>query len=140
MLTALLGIVSPIVGKILDKIPDAGEREKARLEFELKMAENEMKIFELVSKGNEKQAEINLEEAKSNDKFKSYWRPAIAWVCVSAFAWTYVIQPVATFAAGLFGVAVPELPRFDMGEMMPLLMGLLGLVGARSWDKKNGTA
>ena len=36
-----------------------------------------------------------------------------------------------------FGLLV-ELPTLDMSQMMPILMGLLGLAGYRSFEKSKG--
>jgi hypothetical protein len=36
------------------------------------------------------------------------------------------------------GVAIPELPTFDMGSLMTVLMGMLGLGGLRSFEKYKG--
>ncbi len=138
MAIPLLGLLTPIVGKILDKIPNAGEREKARLEFELKIAEQEAELAKALLESDTAQVELNKVDAASNDKFRTYWRPAVAWVCVAAYAWSYLGQPIITFGLRLVGVAVPEMPSFDLGEMTPVLMGLLGLAGLRSWEKKGG--
>jgi xanthine/uracil permease len=42
---------------------------------------------------------------------------------------------VAPIAAG-FGVVIPQA---DMSVMMPLLFGMLGIAGMRSYDKKQAT-
>lgn len=136
----LIGLLSPIVGKILDKIPDAGAKEKARLEFELAIQENELKIMQMLSQTDVKQAEINIEEAKSSNWFISSWRPGVAWVCVAAFTWAYVLQPIVVFIVVATGHPLVGLPEMNMGEMMPVLLGLLGLSGLRSFEKTKGVA
>jgi hypothetical protein len=35
---------------------------------------------------------------------------------------------------------VPPLPNFDMGQLMTVLMGMLGLGGLRSFEKSKGVA
>jgi len=133
-----LDILSPIVGKILDKIPDAGAREKARLEFELQMAQQEQKLIDSLSAIDSKQLEVNAEEAKNSSLFVSGWRPGVAWVCVLAFTWAYVLQPVITFTAATIGHPINYLPSLNMGDMMPVLLGLLGLGTLRTVEKKSG--
>jgi hypothetical protein len=54
-------------------------------------------------------------------------------------SWTYILQPIAAFALAQFGY-LTALPRLDMGEMMPILLGMLGLGGLRSWEKTKGVA
>lgn len=91
--------------------------------FKLEMA----KLTAAMDKG---QIEINKIEAASDSIFKSGWRPFCAWVCVSAMVVNFIIAPFTV----LFGI---HLPVLDMGEMMPVLLGLLGLGGLRSYDKRN---
>lgn len=139
MIPALLTVLSPIIGKVLDRIPNAGEREKARLELELQLKANELEIMKVFSLSDAGQVEINKIEAGSEDKFKSYWRPAMAWICVSAYAWQYVIQPVVLFGVTAFGHPFVA-PILDISEMSAVLMGLLGLAGLRSFEKTKGVA
>ena len=35
----------------------------------------------------------------------------------------------------MFGVTMPPLPEFDMGSLMTVLMGMLGLGGLRTFEK-----
>jgi len=50
---------------------------------------------------------------------------ATFWVAVS-----FII-----FFAALFGATLPPLPEFDMGSLMTVLMGMLGLGGLRTFEK-----
>lgn len=85
------------------------------------------------------QMDINKAEASSGDPFASRWRPFIGWVCGVAFAWNWIGLPVASFACEL--LAHPVLLRgADMSEMMPVLLGMLGLGALRSFDKAKGVA
>ena len=42
------------------------------------------------------------------------------------------------FGVTAAGVDIPELPEFDMGSLMTVMMGMLGLGGLRSYEKKQG--
>ena len=44
----------------------------------------------------------------------------------------------SVFGVAVAGVAIPELPSFDMGSLMTVMMGMLGLGGLRSYEKKQG--
>lgn len=77
------------------------------------------------------QIKLNTEEAKGN-WFQSSWRPLIGWICGLSLAINYMISPIC---AG-FGITIPQA---DMSVMMPLLLGLLGLGGLRSFDKLKKT-
>jgi len=80
------------------------------------------------------QLDINKTEAAHRSVFVAGWRPFIGWSCGVSLAWSYICQPILTFALiqSCYGV---ELPALDMSEMMPVLMGLLGLGGLRTFEK-----
>ena len=84
------------------------------------------------------QIEVNKAEASSGSVFKGGWRPFIGWVCGAAFAYHFVLQPLIIFGVAVAGVQIPELPTFDMGSLMTVMMGMLGLGGLRSYEKKQG--
>jgi len=68
------------------------------------------------------------------------WRPFIGWTCGAAFAYHFIIQPFLIFAITVFGLDLPALPDFDMSALMPVLLGMLGLGGMRSFEKSKGVA
>ena len=84
------------------------------------------------------QIEVNKAEAASGSVFKGGWRPFIGWVCGVAFAYHFVIQPFIVFVVAAAGITIPDLPSFDMGSLMTVMMGMLGLGGLRSYEKKQG--
>jgi hypothetical protein len=81
------------------------------------------------------QLAINQEEAKRESLFVSGWRPFIGWVCGSAFAYHFVLQPFLVFGLSAAGVELPALPDLDAATLMPVLLGMLGLGGMRSFEK-----
>ena len=84
------------------------------------------------------QIKTNAVEAASPNLFISGPRPFIMWVCGVAFAEQYVIGPLATWIAGMFGYKI-AFPQLDLSMMMPVLLGLLGLGGMRTFEKYTGT-
>jgi hypothetical protein len=76
------------------------------------------------------QIEINKLDAKGN-WFQSSWRPLAGYTCVLGLMVNFLISPIA---AG-FGL---DIPQADAGVMMPLLLGMLGLGGARSVERIKG--
>ena len=126
----LQDLINPI-SSILDKvIPDADKR--AELAHEIAtMADKHSHENALA------QVEVNKIDQQSQSKFKSWWRPAVAWICVIAFGWHFVLQPIALFIFAIFGVTV-VLPEFDMQALWPVLFGLLGIGGYRSLEKFKG--
>jgi hypothetical protein len=124
-------LIAPISG-LLDKfIPDAGER--ARLAHEIAtMAERQAHEIALA------QIEVNKAEAASGSAFRGGWRPFISWTCGAAFAYHFVVQPVAVFVVLATGTELPELPTFDMSSLLTVLGGLLGLGSLRTFEKFKG--
>ena len=85
------------------------------------------------------QIDINKIEAGSDNIFVSGWRPFIGWVCGMAFAWNFI--GLSIVKAGLAAAHNPmPLAPADLADMMPVLIGLLGLGGMRSWEKAKGVA
>ena len=73
------------------------------------------------------QIKLNTEEAKGN-WFQSSWRPLIGWICAISLGINFMVVPIC---AG-FGI---EIPQADMTIMMPLLLGMLGIGGLRTFEK-----
>ena len=128
MLQALIGPVTGLLDKFIED-----KDQKAKLAHDLAtMAERHAQEL---AKG---QLEINAAEAKHRSIFVAGWRPFIGWTCGIALAWHFVVAPLVIFAAGFAGVALPDLPQFDMGSLMTVLMGMLGLGGLRTFEKAKG--
>tara|TARA_B000000532_G_C18844437_1_gene396534 strand:- start:478 stop:879 length:402 start_codon:yes stop_codon:yes gene_type:complete len=127
----LLGsLVQPVTG-LLDKfIEDKDQKNKLAHEIST-MAERHAQEL---AKG---QLEINKAEAQSRNIFVAGWRPFIGWTCGVAMAYNYVIHPIMIFVLAQLDYLV-ALPALDLGEMMPVLMGMLGLAGYRSFEKYKG--
>jgi hypothetical protein len=126
-------LIEPVAG-LLDKFIEDKDQ-KAQLAHDLAtMAERHAQEL---AKG---QIEINKAEAASGSIFKGGWRPFIGWVCGAAFAYHFILQPIIVFGVAVAGVTLPELPEFDMGTLMPVLMGMLGLGGLRTVEKLQGRA
>ena len=129
MLELLVGPVTSLLDKF---ILDADERNKLAHEIST-MAERHAQ--ELAKA----QIAVNKEEAKSSSLFVSGWRPAVGWVCVSGMGFNFICVPLGNFICGLSGVDV-LLPALDLSQMMPVLMGMLGLGAMRSFEKAKGVA
>lgn len=123
-ITAVFGIGKEIIERIW---PDPADRQKAMIELE-KLKQN----------GDLAQISVNLQEAKHRSVFVAGWRPFIGWVCGGAFTYAYVVQPIALFLTTLAGVNMTALPELQMAEMIPVLMGMLGLGSLRTYEKFKG--
>ena len=120
-LTALIGPATKLIGKF---VKDKDLQQKFSHDIAT-MAEKHAQQLAL------QQIEVNKAEAKGN-WFQSSWRPLIGWICGLSLAINYMVSPIM---AG-FGVTIPQA---DMTVMMPLLFGMLGISGLRSFDKYKKT-
>lgn len=83
------------------------------------------------------QLDTDKAEAASKSVFVAGWRPWIGWVCGAAFAWAYVLEPFSAFVLSAFHVQL-VLPSLNLSEMTPVLLGMLGLGGLRTYEKVQG--
>lgn len=131
---------------IIDKlVPDKDQA--ARLKHEIEMAaqahvaEMDMAAVNADFQLAVAQIEVNKTEAASENLFKSGWRPAIGWVAAAAFGIEYLVRPMLPWVIGLFSSkSIAPMPGLDMGTLMPLVLGLLGLGTMRTWEKTKGLA
>ena len=122
-----------IGGKVIDRVwPDPIQAATAKLEL-IKLQQS----GELAAMAG--QLEINKVEAASASVFVSGWRPFIGWVCGIACAWNWIGLKIALFAAAYFDHPL-TLASADLSEMMPVLLGMLGIGGLRTIEKLNGVA
>jgi hypothetical protein len=120
LIDSLIGPVSTILDKV---VVDKDVKEKLAHEIATMSQKHHQQIMLA-------QLEINKADAKGN-WFQSSWRPATAWVCVAGFTVNFLISPLAV----PFGIVIPQT---DTAVMMPVLLGLLGLTGARSYERVKG--
>ena len=125
-------LVGPIA-KLLDKvIPDADER--SRLAHEIATLA-ERQAHEIAKA----QIEVNREEATSHSIFVAGWRPFCGWVTTLGLATNFLFIPVCNFILTLTESPI-TVPPLDLSEMMPVLLGMLGLGGLRTYEKTQGVA
>lgn len=135
-----LTAVLEIGGKVIDKIwPDPVEREKAKYELFKLQQNGELAQLAADTELAKGQLLINGEEAKSPSMFVSGWRPAIGWICALACGWNWIGLKIALFIAAYLGKELHMAPA-DVSEMMPVLLGMLGLGGLRTMEKVQGVA
>lgn len=129
-------LVGPIAG-LLDKIiPDKDAREKMAHDIAV-LAETQAHAQIMA------QMEVNKQEAAHQNLFVAGWRPGVGWVCVAALGWNFVIQPLLLWGAWMvpeYADKIATAPSLEMGELMTVLLGMLGLGGLRTYEKKHGVA
>lgn len=129
MAPLLIGGILESVGKIAG---DLITTDKERAELALRAQELDQKL-------DLAQVDVNKAEASSASVFVAGWRPFIGWVCGAACAWNWLGLSVAKFAFMAAGHPVNLNPA-DLSEMWPLLLGMLGIGGMRTFEKVKGVA
>lgn len=104
------------------------ELEKIRLELEAKLVDQVTA-----------QIEVNKVEAANPNLFVAGWRPAIGWICGAGLGIQFIINPIATWIAALAKHPI-LFPSLDLGTLMTLLLGMLGLGGLRTYEKVQGVS
>jgi hypothetical protein len=121
-----LGAVSDLANTVIGKIwPDKSVAEQQQLAAAVMVVQGQL--------------DINKAEAANPSVFVSGWRPFIGWVCGAACAWNWIGLPVVAMILKAYQVDV-VLSSANLTEMMPILMGMLGLGGLRTIEKINGVA
>ncbi len=122
-ITPLLQVGKTLVERL---VPDKAGREKALVELERMEQQGELSLLM-------GQLETNRQEAAHPSIFVAGWRPFVGWVCAMALANNFLLVPYLS-------AAFPAILPLDMSMMMPVLLGMLGLGGMRSFEKYKGVA
>lgn len=128
-----------IGGKLIDRlIPDPAQKSAAALA--LLQLQQSGELAQLTADTDLAKAQIDVDKAEAGNVnwFVSGWRPAVGWVCVMGLAYSFVLRPLAgPLALKFAGVSLEAL---DMGTLLTLLTGMLGMGGMRMVEKMNGVA
>ena len=120
-------------GKLIERFfPDPAQRDAAKLQL-LTLQQN----GELAQMTG--QLDINKVEAASTNWFVAGWRPYIGWICGTGLGYQFLVMPLANGLATMAGYA-SAFPSLDMGTLVTLLLGMLGLGGLRTKEKMEGVA
>ena len=129
MLGALIG---PVTG-LLDKFIEDKDQKNALAHEIATMSEKHAQELAMA------QIEVNKAEASNHSMFVSGWRPAVGWVCTIGLATNYLFVPVCNFILTINKHPI-TVPPLDLSEMMPVLLGMLGLGGLRTYEKTKNVA
>ena len=126
-----MSVISSLIGpatSLLDKFIEDKDKKMALAHEISTMAERHAQEL---AKG---QLEVNKVEAASKSMFVAGWRPFIGWVCGIGFLANFILIPMANFGLALAEVSI-TIPMIDTTQMMPVLMGMLGLGAMRTVEK-----
>ena len=115
-ITAGIDLANSIVSRIW---PDKTAQEQQQLAAVLAMVQG--------------QIETNKAEAASDSPFVAGWRPFIGWVCGLGCAWNWIGLPIAVFVSTSLDHPINVSPA-DITQMLPLLMGMLGMSGLHAYE------
>ena len=130
-MSLITSLVGPVTG-LLDKFIEDKDQ-KAALAHEIATMGERHAQESLLA-----QLEINKAEAASGSLFKGGWRPFVGWICGFALLYHFILSPMIIFIITLTGATIPPLPEFDMGSLMTVLLGMLGIGGLRTFEKQKG--
>jgi hypothetical protein len=123
-----------IGGQLIDRLwPDQATKDAGKLAL-LQLAQSGQ-LAELNSNTQLalEQIKVNIEDAKSGSFWQSGWRPFIGWICGSGLGYQFLVYPILI-------AFVPNIRELDIGTLLTLLGGLLGLGGMRTVEKLQGKA
>ena len=112
-----IGGITDVIKELIQLFPNAEQRAAAA-----------NKIQDVESAIAAQQSATNTAEASNASIFVSGWRPACGWLCVFALGYATVVAPVFKFPPG------------DVGTLVTILFGMLGLGGLRTFEKFKGIA
>jgi hypothetical protein len=133
LITSLLG---PILEPLINLIPNKNDRARAR-------EQAEAQIVTAMTGLVQGQLEINKVEAQHGSIFVAGWRPAVGWICGISLGWNFIIHPMLLWLAFILPdipIDLSTAPQLDTGELMTVLLGMLGLGGLRTYEKRVGVA
>jgi len=119
----------------------AGILDKAVLDKDAK-AKAQHEIEQLLVQQPLDQIAVNKQEAAHKSLFVAGGRPAIIWIGAAAIGYTHIVYPFLKFAVILVNPDFPidQLPTIELDDIMPLMLGLMGLGGLRTYEKIKGVA
>jgi len=94
-------------------------------------AQLEAKILEIEQAANAAIQAVNQAEASSPSLFIAGARPAIMWIGALVILYSYIIDPILQ-ACGV------KTPPIQMGDLWPVITGMLGLGTMRTYEKSKG--
>jgi hypothetical protein len=123
VIAAAVPVIIDTISDLLRRwIPDPEQR-----------AEAVQAVLSVMQQSDAAQVEVNKLEAQHASLFVAGWRPALGWLGAGGVAYVWVGWPMLTWASENFGWVAP--PQLDLGELMTLLFGLLGLAAYRTVEK-----
>jgi hypothetical protein len=124
--------------KIIDKIiPDPAQKAQAQLALFQAQQNGTFKEMDDQLQRDIAQIQVNLADANSKNWFQAGWRPFIGWICGFALAYEFLFRVIFGYLAKSLW-QWDAMPPLNMGDLMTVLGGILGLGALRTVEKKAG--
>ena len=156
----------PVIGDLIEKLSNGidelvtSDEEMGQIDIEKQRIALQILTAEL--KEQHMQLQINMAQANHPSIFVAGARPAIIWIGALGLAYEALLRPLSTWLIMLsldmseilgeaaFQEATSEqiqtvaqfyqLPSMNTELFMPIILGVLGIGGFRTWEKINGKA
>jgi len=132
MLNLISSLAEPVTGLLGKFIEDKDQR--ALLAHEIATLAEKQAQEQIVG-----QIKTNQIEAAHQSMFVAGWRPAVGWVCALAMLLNFILIPFINLGLEFGGLEL-EIDLIDMETMLPVLFGMLGLGGMRTYEKSRKVA
>lgn len=133
-----IGSIADFAGKVLDRvIPDPVAAAQAKVELAKAQMAGEFAEAAAVWDNAKAQAGVNTAEAGNSSVFVAGARPFIMWICGIGLGMQFLVAPLIQWGAAIAGKTI-VLPPLDMGTLLTLLGGLLGLGTMRTVERIKG--
>lgn len=134
-LNPVAGIIEAVGGVIGDLVTT----DKERLTAELELAKVDASLLT-------GQMEVNKAEAAHASVFVAGWRPACGWIGAAAMGYQFLLYPMLVWlwtlmqARGWVAAELKPPPMLDTDALWVILTGMLGIAGARTFEKVRGVS
>lgn len=131
--------VGGIIGTIGNVIDDLVTTDKERMDAQIELAKIDASLLTA-------QMEVNKAEAGHTSIWVAGWRPACGWVGAAAMAYQFLLYPFMVWAWALMQAkewipsSLAHPPMLDTDALWVILTGMLGIAGARTFEKVKGVS
>jgi hypothetical protein len=123
-----------IGGQLIDRLwPDQATKDAGKLALLDLAQKGDLAILTSETQLALGQQKINEEDAKSGNFWQAGWRPFIGWICGAGLGYQFLVYPIVV-------AFVPKIVSLDMGTLLTILGGVLGLGAFRTQEKLRGKA
>ena len=136
-------VAAGIVGGVMSGLDDLFTSDEEREVLANKREALQIALTQELNKPHNLQAMINLKEAEHPSVFVSGWRPGLGWLTVFCLGYAWIVRDLLVMMLVLTDTekeVLELLPSIQSGDLMTLVLALLGLGGIRSYEKIKGVA